>query len=152
MQLIVKPAVAISYEIKVIYFLQSHSQRYAVYLPFSDACIEERRLIARVGAHKQEHVSLFNASNASVKQIFGTQISSKKEKRWKENRISTFSQWTSACFHLMVVLPRSSHGKHLLSAEVITVQTVQQVFQGNESLCIHQTSNNTGNVASFDAL
>lgn len=51
-----------------------------------------------------------------------------------------------------MVLPCSSHWEHLLSAQVITIQTIQQVFQGNKSLCIHQTSNNSSDIISFNSL
>lgn len=60
-------------------------------------------------------------------------------------------QWLQFSF-LVFFLPCSSHGKHLLSAQVVTIQMVQQVFQGNESLRIDQTSSNGSNVLSFNSL
>lgn len=49
-------------------------------------------------------------------------------------------------------LPCSRHREHLLSAQVVTIQTVQQVFQGNESLCINKASNNCSNIMSSNSL
>ena len=55
-------------------------------------------------------------------------------------------------YSLLMILPSTSHGKYFLSAEVITVQMIQQVFQGNQSLCIHQTPHNSGYVISLSTL
>lgn len=122
-------------------------------LPLSYSCIEQRSLIAWVCPHQKQEVSLFKASNPSVEKIVWTQVRSKEPKENAELDITICWPgigWSSVSSSL--VLPSSSHWKSLFSAQVVTVKTIQQIFEGNESLCIHHASNDSSDIISFNPL
>lgn len=118
-------------------------------IPLSDTRIEQRGLIAWICPDQKQEVSLFNASDSSVEEIVGTQVRSKrqtKNEHWLTRHCPAFS------FTLPSFLPGPSHWKSLFRAQVVTVETIQQILKGNESLCICQASSHSGNIVSFNSL
>lgn len=122
-----------------------HAQR----LPLPDTCVEQRGLIAWVGPDQQQQVSLFNASDSSVEEIVGTQVRSKEQTEkstWVDQVLVRPSVF------LPSFLPGPSRWKSLFRAQVVTVESIQQVLEGHESLCICQASSHSSDILSFHSL
>lgn len=49
-------------------------------------------------------------------------------------------------------LPCPRHGEELLCAQVLRVQSVEKVFEGDQSLGVHQASGDAGDLVSLNAL
>lgn len=60
--------------------------------PLADAGVEQRRLVAWVGPHEQQQVTLLDAGDAGVQQVVGAQVGAAERaqqlRNWKEQNFT----------------------------------------------------------------
>lgn len=109
--------------------------------PLANSGVEQRGFVAWVGSYEQKQVALLDASDAGVQQVVGAKVSADGGIR-KATGLWRAANLGHSWFKLRIDThsPCSCHREHLLSAEVFWTESVEEVFEGDESLRVDHAS------------
>lgn len=119
-------------------------------LPLADSGVEQWGFVARVGSYEQQQVTVLDASDARVQQVVGAQVSAAERER--EVVRCTTKDTVGTLYIIYAFLPCPRHREELLSAEVFRVESVEEVFEGDQSFSVSHPPCNDCYLAALHAL